>query len=317
MATRVNLLNTGRLPAALMSQLSATYALHDLLKEADPMAFLAAQGHKFTGLVTNAALGVSASVIDALPNLKVISSFGVGLDKIDVAAASRRGIAVGYTPDVLNDCVADNAFGLVIDVMRGFSAADRYVRRGDWAAARPLPLARKVSGQRLGIVGFGRIGQTIARRAVGFDMTVRYHTRRPVADVAWAHEPSLLELASWCDCLVVIVAGGAGTRHLIDETVLTALGKKGFLVNVSRGSVIDENALVKALSEGRIAGAGLDVFQAEPHVPPELFALDNVVLLPHIASATQETRQAMADLTAENLAAFFATGQLKAGAPLP
>ena len=311
------ILNNGRLPPALMKQLAAAYDLHDLMAENDPGAYLAEHGHKFTGIVTNAARGAGAAMIEAMPNLKVISSFGVGLDKIDLAAAASRGVAVGYTPDVLNDCVADTAFGLVIDVMRGFSAADRYVRRGEWAAARPLPLGRKVSGTRLGIVGFGRIGQTIAKRATGFDMEVRYHTRRPVGNVAWAHEPSLLELARWCDCLVVIVAGGAGTLHLIDANVLEALGKEGFLVNVARGTVIDEKALVKALSAGTIAGAGLDVFQDEPHVPRELFELDNVVLLPHVASATRETRQAMADLTAENLACFFATGQLKAAAPLP
>jgi len=314
--TKTPLLNNGRLPPALMTRLAADYALHDLGAEADPQAFLAAQGHRFEALVTSAARGVDAAVIDTLPNLRVISSFGVGLDKIDRAAAARRGVAVGYTPDVLNDCVADTAFGLVVDTMRGFSAADRYVRRGDWAAGQPWPLSRKVSGQRLGIVGFGRIGQTIARRAGGFDMAVRYHTRRAVADVACAHEPSLLELARWCDCLVVIVAGGAGTRHLIDASVLDALGPEGFLVNVSRGSVIDEPALVQALREGRIAGAGLDVFADEPNVLAALFELDNVVLLPHIASGTVETRAAMADLVAANLASFLSTGRLVAAAPV-
>jgi lactate dehydrogenase-like 2-hydroxyacid dehydrogenase len=239
-----------------------------------------------------------------------------------LAAAAARGVAVGYTPDVLNDCVADLAFGLMLDVARGISAADRYVRRGDWAgtgtpASAPFPLGRKVSGARLGIVGLGRIGRTIARRAGGFEMGVRYHSRRPVPDVPWPHEPSLLELARWADYLVVIAAGGPGTRHLVDAQVLEALGPQGFLVNVSRGSVVDEDALVRALVERRIAGAGLDVFDNEPHVPEALFALDQVVLLPHIASATVETRQAMADLVFDNLDRYFREGHLVAPAPLP
>lgn len=314
--TQTPLLNNGRLTPSLMARLTADYALHDLGAEADPQAFLAAHGHRFEALVTSAARGADAALIDALPRLRVISSFGVGLDKIDLAAAARRGVAVGYTPDVLNDCVADTAFGLVIDTMRAFSAADRYVRRGDWAAGKPWPLSRKVSGQRLGIVGFGRIGQTVARRAGGFDMAVRYHTRRVVEGVAWAHEPSLHALARWCDCLMVIVAGGAGTRHLIDAAVLDALGPQGFLVNVSRGSVIDEPVLVQALRERRIAGAGLDVFADEPNVPVALFGLDNVVLLPHIASGTEETRAAMGDLVAANLDSFLATGRLIAAVPV-
>lgn len=308
------LLNNGRLPPFLMARLTAEYRLHDLMQEADPEAFLAAHGHEFTGLVTSAPRGADAALIKALPNLQVISSFGVGLEKIDLAAAASQGVAVGYTPDVLNDCVADTAFGLVLDVMRGFSAADRFVRSGAWAAEQAYPLARKVSGQRLGLVGFGRIGQTIARRAAGFDMAVRYHSRRPVADVPWLHEASLLKLAAWCDCLLVIVAGGAGTRHLINAPVLDALGPRGFLVNVSRGSVIDEPALVQALVNKRIAGAGLDVFENEPQVPADLLALDNVVLLPHIASATQETREAMAERVMANLASFFSTGQVMSAA---
>lgn len=308
------LLNNGRLPPFLMARLIAEYRLHDLMQEADPEAFLAAHGHEFTGLVTSAPRGADAALIKALPNLQVISSFGVGLEKIDLAAAASQGVAVGYTPDVLNDCVADTAFGLVLDVMRGFSAAVRFVRSGAWAAGQAYPLARKVSGQRLGLVGFGRIGQTIARRAAAFDMAVRYHSRRPVADVPLLHELSLLELAAWCDCLLVIVAGGAGTRHLINAPVLDALGPRGFLVNVSRGSVIDEPALVQALVNKRIAGAGLDVFENEPQVPADLLALDNVVLLPHIASATQETREAMAERVMANLASFFSTGQVMSAA---
>lgn len=308
------LLNVGRLSPALEARLAQHYALTTLANVADPATFLAARGAEFEALVTSAPVGVDAALLAALPKLRVISSFGVGLDKIDLTAAHSRGIAVGYTPDVLNDCVADIAFALLLDVARGASAADRFVRRGDWLKGT-FPLARKVSGARLGLVGMGRIGRTIAQRSTGFEMAVKYHTRRPVAEVAWAHEPSLIELARWADYLVVITAGGPATRHLVNAEVLEALGPEGFLVNVARGSVIDEAALVHALVDKRIAGAGLDVFENEPQVPAELMALDNVVLLPHIASATRETRQAMADRVFDNLQGFFADGRLVSAAP--
>lgn len=307
------ILQAGRLLPELELRLAAAYELHRLSDQSDPDAFLRSQGGSFVGLVTSAGgIGAPASLIAALPSLRVISSFGVGLDKIDLVAARERGIAVGYTPDVLNDCVADTAFALMLDVARRISEADRFVRAGRWAAAGSpaFGLGRKVSGARLGIVGLGRIGQTIARRASGFDMPVRYHSRHPVDGVPWQHEPDLPELARWADYLVVITAGGAGTRHLIDRRVLDALGPRGFLINVSRGSVVDEQALVAALRERRIAGAGLDVFQHEPRVPVELLTLDNVVLLPHIASATQETRSAMAQRVLDNLAAFLDEGRL-------
>jgi lactate dehydrogenase-like 2-hydroxyacid dehydrogenase len=300
----------------LEQALADEFTVHRLFDEADPDAFLREHGARFTGLVTPSWIGAPADLQARLPSLRVISNFGVGLDKVDVAAAQARGIAVGYTPDVLNDCVADLAVGLMLDVARRAPEGDRFVRAGRWLES-PLGLGRRVSGARLGIVGLGRIGQTIARRVAGFDMQVRYHARRPVPDVAWAHEPSLIELARWCDFLVVIVSGGTGTRHLVNGDVLEALGPDGFLVNVSRGSVIDEAALVRALQERRIGGAGLDVFENEPHVPPALMALDNVVLLPHIASATHETRRAMAELVLANLRGFFKDGRLLSAAPSP
>ncbi|MBB1634344.1 2-hydroxyacid dehydrogenase [Cupriavidus sp. UME77] len=307
------LVQHGRLPAPLEASLAEHYDVHPLWAETDPAAFLASHGGEFTALTTRAAIGVDAAMIAAMPNLKVISSFGVGLDKIDLDAARARGIAVGYTPDVLNDCVADTAFGLLMDVARGFSAADRFVRRGEWPKAQ-FPLATRVSGKRMGIVGMGRIGRVIARRGAGFDMEVRYHSRRPAQDAPYRHEPSLTELARWADFLVIATAGGPETRHLVSAEILDALGPKGFLINIARGTVVDESALVDALVQGRIAGAGLDVFENEPQVPQALFALDNVVLLPHIASATHETRNAMADLVFENLQAFFANGAVKASA---
>ncbi|WOP16513.1 2-hydroxyacid dehydrogenase [Ottowia sp. SB7-C50] len=298
----------------LEERLHALYAVTRLpAAGAERDAFLAERGADFGALVTSAAHGASNALIDALPNVKVISSFGVGLDQIDTAHAAARGIAVGYTPDVLNDCVADLAFGLLLDIARRLSEGDRYVRAGQWTAKPSVafPLGVKVSGAKLGIVGLGRIGRTIAQRSQGFDMPVRYHSRRPLADVPWAHEPSLVDLARWADFLVVITAGGAETRHLVNAQVLDALGPQGFLVNVSRGTVIDEAALLRALQDKRIGGAALDVFEHEPRVPPEFFTLDNVVLVPHIASATVQTRQAMAQRVLDNLDAFVA------GQPLP
>jgi lactate dehydrogenase-like 2-hydroxyacid dehydrogenase len=321
MTARPSLLQALRLMPTLEQKLQQDYDVQRLpAPGAERDAFLAAHGGRFEALATSAAVGADAALIGALPRLRVISSFGVGLDKLDLAAAAARGIAVGYTPDVLNDCVADLAFALMLDVARRVAHGDRYVRAGSWAArpgtpaASPFPLGRKVSGARLGVLGLGRIGRTVARRAAGFDMDVRYHSRRPVEGVPWSHEPSLAELARWADFLVVITAGGAATRHLVDAAVLDALGPEGYVINVARGSVIDEAALVRALVEGRIAGAGLDVFENEPHVPPELFALDNVVLVPHIASATVQTRQAMADRVVDNLAAFFAGRALPSAA---
>ncbi|MDB5945619.1 MAG: D-isomer specific 2-hydroxyacid dehydrogenase NAD-binding [Ramlibacter sp.] len=306
---KTQLLNAGQLPPALEARLAEAYDVTSLRSQPDRAGFLTARGAGFTALVTSAAIGADATLVAALPNLRVISSMGVGLDKIDVAGAQARGIAVGYTPDVLNDCVADLAIGLMIDAGRGMSAADRFVRRGEWPKGQ-FPLMRKISGAKLGIVGMGRIGRAIAQRSTGFAMDVRYHTRRVVADVPWQHEASLLELARWSDFLVVITAGGPATRHLVDAAVLDALGRDGFLVNVARGSVIDEAALIRALAEKRIAGAGLDVYEDEPNVPSALMALDNVVLMPHIASATRETRQAMADRVFDNLQSFFANGRL-------
>lgn len=315
-AHRPRLLQAGPLMPALEQALATRYAVHRLSDEADPAAYLAGHGAGIVGYVTSAVMGLDAARLSALPDLRVVSSFGVGLDRIDLDAAAARGVQVGYTPGVLDDCVADLAFGLVLDVARGLSAADRFVRRGDWPAG-PFRLARRVSGARLGLVGMGRIGRTIARRSTGFDMAVRYHSRRPVADVPWTHEPSLQALARWADFLVVITAGGPATRHLIDAPVLDALGPEGFLVNVSRGSVVDEAALVEALRQGLIAGAGLDVYQDEPRVPEALRALDQVVLLPHIASATRETRQAMAERVIGNLEAYFRDGRVISGAEPP
>lgn len=314
-SSRPRLLQYGKLPLpALDSELAQRYEVSVLSAQSDPQRFLAEQGAQFELLVTSAAMGVPAAVIDALPNLRFVSSFGVGFDSLDKASILRRGARVGYTPGVLDDCVADMAFALLLDAARGLSAADRFVRRGDWATQR-FGIQTRASGKRLGIFGMGRIGAAVARRAAGFDMQVSYHNRRPVEGSPYLYQPSLLALARECDFLVVTAAGGEGTRHLVNDAVLDALGPQGFLINVARGSVIDEAALVRALQERRIAGAGLDVFEDEPHPLPELLSLGNVVLAPHVASGTHETRRAMADLVLRNLESCLATGRPVAEVP--
>lgn len=314
--SRGRVLQAGRLMPELEAALAEQFDCVALWNEADPKRFLAEHGASFRAMASSPKSVTDAALLDALPNLKAIAHFGVGYDTVDVAAAAQRGIAVSNTPDVLNDCVADVAIGLLIDVARGLSASDRFVRRGDWRKG-PFPLTTRLSGKRLGIAGLGRIGQAIAKRAQGFDMEIRYHSRRPVEGAAYPHEPSLVELAQWCDFLVVIVSGGPATKHLVSAEVIAALGPQGFLVNVSRGSVVDEATLVDALVNRRIAGAGLDVFADEPNVPQALTALDNVVLLPHLASGTRETRKAMADRVLANLHSFFEHGRLVTPVPAP
>lgn len=313
--SRPRLLQIARLPLpALEADLAQQYDVSCLADQADPAAFLAEHGASFSGLVTSAPVGARNDVLAALPHLRVISSFGVGFDALDIPYLQSRGIQVGYTPDVLNDCVADLAFALMLDVSRGVSASDRFVRGGGWSAGR-FPVQTRVSGKRLGIVGLGRIGQAVAERAQGFRMEVSYFNRSPVPGSPYRYAESVVELARWADYLVLTVAGGAGTRHLVNRAVLDALGPQGFLVNVARGTVVDETALVDALSERCIAGAGLDVFEHEPQVPAALLALDNVVLTPHVASATHETRRAMADTVLDNLRCFYATGTVRVPVP--
>lgn len=261
-------------------------------------------------LLTSAVTATPASLMERLPALQAICSVGVGYDSIDVQTARQRGIQVSTTPDVLNDCVADMAWALLLDAARRVTESDRYVRAGHWDRPNGFGLGTRVSGKKLGIVGLGRIGQTIARRAGGFDMELRYHNRRPRHDVPWHYEPSLIELAYWADFLVIAAVGGDETRGLINVDVLNALGPHGILVNIARGSVVDETALIAALQQGRLGAAGLDVFEKEPQVPAALRDLNQVVLAPHIASATRETREAMLSLTLENILQFQKTGKV-------
>lgn len=257
---------------------------------------------------------VGAAQMDALPDLRAIANFGVGYDNVDLAEAARRGVVVSNTPDVLTDAVADLAAFLVVDVLRGITAADRFVRSGAWGRGEKMPLTRDVRGAVVGVLGLGRIGTAAAERLEAFGAEIHYHSRS-ARDVAWTYHASPVELARASDVLLVLTPGGAGTDKLVDAAVIDALGPNGYLVNVARGSVVDEDALVAALEDGRIAGAGLDVFADEPHVPAVLLARDDVVLLPHVGSATTQTREAMGRVVLDNVDAFLARGELVTPVP--
>lgn len=252
----------------------------------------------------HAALGGDS--MDLLPGLKVIANFGVGYDAIDVDAATARGIVVTNTPDVLNDDVADLALGMLIAQNRGFEPAMAAVRSGDWSAKGDLPLARKMSGRRVGVLGLGRIGQEIAARLVPFKCEIHYWSRSPKATPGWTFHDDPVALARAVDDMIVAVVGGPDTEGLVSAQVIEALGPDGVLVNIARGSVVDETALIEALEQGRIRGAALDVFRGEPHVDPRLARLPNLLPLPHIGSATVETRAAMGALQRRNLQAVLA-----------
>ena len=285
------------------ARLEADYTVHRLWQAPDRGAFVRDVAPRIEVLVTTGGAGAARALIEQLPRLRLIACFGVGVDAIDLAAARERGVAVTNTPDVLTDDVADLAIGLMLAALRGIATADRYVRAGLWLRAN-MPLQTRMSGKRLGIVGMGRIGQAIARRASAFDMSIAWNGPRP-KDLPWRYEPDLLALARSVDVLVAACPGGAATRGLISRAVLEALGP-GVFVNIARGSVVDETALVDLLVTQRLGGAALDVFADEPRVPEALFALDHVVLQPHQASATRETRGAMGQLVLDNIAAHVA-----------
>ncbi len=309
-------LQVGPLKPSLAATLETTYDAV-ALPESDRDVFLTEHGTDVTVVVTSGRTGVDATLMSALPNLGAVVNFGVGYDTTDIDAAAARGIAVSNTPDVLTDCVADTAVGLMIDTLRQFSAADRYVREGNWPSQGNYPLTRQVSNSKVGIIGLGRIGGAIASRLTAFGCTISYHNRRPVTDSSYTYVDSPVALARDVDVLIIAAAGGRGTRSLVDAAVLEALGPDGYLINIARGSVVDEQALVDALVTGRLAGAGLDVFAAEPQVPQALLSLPNVVLLPHVGSGTVQTRAAMEALTLRNLDSFLATGTLLTPVPMP
>ena len=298
------------LPPFMMNALQeADYIVHDHAHIKDPGAL-----GKVTALIGTGAAKVDKKLLSMMPNLKLIAICGVGYDGVDVAAAIEKGVVVTHTPGVLSDDVADLTMGLVLSIGRRLPQADKFVRNGDWTDD-VFPLTHKVSGARLGIVGMGRIGRAIAKRASAFDMHIAYASRAPKADLPYRFYDDVAALAAEVDYLVVAVPGGDDTHHLIDSEVLLALGQKGYLINISRGSVVDQPVLVQALKDKTIAGAALDVFWDEPIVDPELRRLSNVVLTPHIASATVETRHAMAALTMQNLQAFYEKAVLPTPVP--
>lgn len=305
MVDKPDLLSVGRgmMLASHIETMEREFTVHYMpAAAAEQGAFLKPIADKVRFMQTTGSLGASADLIAALPKLEIIACNGVGVDPIDLNAAKARGIAVTNTPDVLNDCVADLAIGLMIGSARNLAQADRYVRDGKWLKGA-MPLQRRVARKRLGILGLGKIGKAIARRAAAFDMEISYHGRNAQKDVPYRYYADLAEMARNVDYLVIICPGGAATRHMVNDKVIRALGPKGTLINVARGSVIDEAALIKALQEKALGFAALDVFADEPRVPAELMALDNVVLAPHVGSGTFETRTDMGNLVVENLLA--------------
>jgi lactate dehydrogenase-like 2-hydroxyacid dehydrogenase len=292
-----------------MAELDAAYRLVHLWQAANPEAVIDSDGPEIRAIVTTGERGASAALIERLPRLEIIACFGVGYDGIDVEACRARGIRVTNTPGVLSRDVADMGLGLILMTLRRMAEADRFVRRGGWIH-EPHPLGTCLAGKKLGIVGLGRIGMELAKRARAVDMIPAYHNRSRRGDVDLPYFATPIELARWADVLVLACPGGAATHHLVTAEVLEALGPESWLINIARGSVVDETALVQALETGRIKGAGLDVFADEPRVPEALLAMENVVLQPHNASATEETRDAMAALVVANLAAHFAGREL-------
>nr|WP_295661173.1 2-hydroxyacid dehydrogenase [Polymorphobacter sp.] len=303
------ILMTAPMHPVVAEVLESRVTLHRLWDQPDQSAFLAEVGSRIRGVATSTLFGrVGEQLFDALPNLEVVASFGVGYDNVDVGAAAARGIVVTNTPGVLDDEVADLTVGLLLATLRQIPQADRYLRDGRWLE-RAFPLSATLRGRRIGIVGLGRIGKAVARRLEGFGVEIAYHGRSQQPGVAYAYYARPTDLAAASDVLIILAPGGAETSHLIDADVLAALGPDGVLINVSRGSLVDEPALIAALQAGTILAAGLDVYADEPRVPEALIALPNTVLLPHIASASVATRAAMARLVAENLIAWFGTGK--------
>lgn len=296
----------------ILEELNAQYTVHRYYEQADKAEFLRQHGANIRGVVTGGHTGITREVMEQLPKLEVIAVNGVGTDAVDLAYARDRGIHVTATVGALTEDVADLAIGLLIAACRGLCTGDRYVRAGLWKTSAtplaPLPLARQFSGMRVGIVGLGRVGRAVATRASAFGCPIRYTDLKAMDDVPYTFVPSLIELARESDALVVAAAAD-NAQGIINAAVLDALGKGGYLVNIARGKLVNEPDLVAALVEGRIAGAGLDVFVDEPDVPPALFEQENVVLQPHRASATVQTRTRMGRMVLASLAATFA-GQL-------
>ncbi|OYW65447.1 MAG: 2-hydroxyacid dehydrogenase [Bosea sp. 12-68-7] len=298
------ILMTGPLMAYAADQLKARFTVHELWKAEDKAAFLREISGQVRGIAGGGHVRIDGALFDALPKVEMIANFGVGYDNVDAAEAGRRGLVVSNTPDVLTDEVADLAIGLLIATVRQLPQVDRYLREGKWLKA-PYPLTTSLRKRKVGIVGLGRIGKAVAHRIEAFGLPIVYHGRSRQADVAYRYYPSLVEMAQDVDTLISVAPGGASTHHIINAEVLKALGPDGIVVNVGRGTVVDEQALIEALRSKTILSAGLDVFEDEPRVPAELIAIDHVVLLPHVGSASVHTREQMGQLLVDNLFAWF------------
>jgi lactate dehydrogenase-like 2-hydroxyacid dehydrogenase len=308
----IEILQLGGYPSWDDEALGAAFVMRKLFEATDKAAFLAEHGPRIRGIATRGELGANRALIDALPKLEIISVYGVGYDAVDLTAARARGIRVTNTPDVLTKDVADLGVAMMLAQSRGVVGAERWVRGGDWAKRGGYPLKTSVTGKRAGVLGLGRIGHAVASRLAAFEMDVAYTDVEPKAYAAdWTFVPDAVALAERSDVLFVTLAASAATRHIVDRTVIEALGPEGLLVNISRASNIDETALLDALESGRLGAAALDVFDGEPNVNPRFLALDNVLLQPHHASGTVETRKAMGRLVLDNLKAHFE------GRPLP
>jgi len=301
---KTDILFTGKGHAATQATLEAEFAAHKLFEAKDRDAFLKSVSEKIRGIASFGPYPVDGKLMDALPRLEIVANWGVGVDQINLDDARARKIIVTNTPDVLNECVADTGIALVLNTLRQYPQCELHLRAGKWAEKGPYPLTCSLGGKTMGILGLGRIGEAVAKRAMACGMKIRYHNRNR-KDVSYPYDPDPVTLAKNSDVLMVVTPGGAETKGLVNAKVLDALGPKGFLVNIARGSVVDEPVLLRYLQERKIAGAGLDVFVDEPRVPPEFFKLDNAVLFPHVASATAETRKAMGDLQIENLRRHF------------
>ncbi|TAJ29695.1 2-hydroxyacid dehydrogenase [Bosea sp. (in: a-proteobacteria)] len=296
---------TGPLMAYAADQLKERFVVHELWKAADRDALLREIADRVRGVAAGGGHNrVDAALFDALPKLEIVASFGVGYDHVDAAEAGRRGLIVTNTPDVLTDEVADLAIGLLLATVRQLPQVDRYLREGKWLKGA-YPLTTSLRKRSVGIVGLGRIGKAVAHRLEAFGLPVAYHGRSRQADVAYRYYPSLIDMAADVDTLISVAPGGASTHHIINAEVLKALGPNGILVNVGRGTVVDEAALIKALQDKTILSAGLDVFEDEPRVPADLIAMDHVVLLPHVGSASVHTREQMGQLLVDNLVSWF------------
>lgn len=296
--------------APALAELEREFTVHKLWTARDPDAYIKDVSARVRGMVTTGLAGFGRRHLEALPKLEIIASFGIGSVAMDLAAAQARGVIVTNTPHPIAQSVADLALGLIIAVMRRICEGDRYVRAGKWPQG-PFGTGRELCGKTCGIIGLGQIGRGVAKRAEAFGMSVCYHGPGPKQDIAYPYHADLETMARLSDCLVVTCPLTPATRGTVDARILDALGPEGFLINVARGTIVDEPALIAALKNGKIAGAGMDVFRDEPHVPAELVAMENVVMVPHIGSTTREVREARAAKLLANLHAHFS------GVPVP